>query len=169
MRLEFKPDTQAGSILAQWWQTLADQRGDRAELRRVRRPIDALIHPATISLIEDLRPAMAEQRGWEERIGAIAGLSSHLDFNTPTEVMRWRSLGDRMADRKGEGPVVSELRFRRLLQRNRNELYHPMIRILHLLDGQASLFDLATAWFYWGDSVRKRWALDYFPRLPETT
>ena len=168
MSLHFAPDTPEGALLRDWWLGLAERRGDRAELRRAATPTDAFIHPAGIGLIQTLRPAMEGQSHWEARLGALAGLSSHLNFDHIGEVLRAGSLAERMADKKGEGPIVSELRFRRLLQRERDTLYHPMIRILRMLDGRASLFGLANDWFYWGDQVRRTWALAYFPRLPRS-
>jgi len=65
-------------------------------------------------------------------------------------------------------PKVSELRFRRLLQRERDDLYGAMIRILQKLDQTANLPDLFNSVFYWGDPVRKRWAFEYFPNTPES-
>ncbi len=73
-----------------------------------------------------------------------------------------------MARLQGDRPVVSELRFRRLLRMPRAELYRPMIRILALLDHQANLYELAESMFWWGPNIQKQWAFAYFPKLPKT-
>jgi len=64
----------------------------------------------------------------------------------------------------GDPPMVSELRFRRLLQRDTVDIYPAMIRILRMLKGSADIHDLAGSVFFWGDNVKKRWAYAYFPR-----
>ena len=78
------------------------------------------------------------------------------------------TLPERMARLQGDRPVVSELRFRRLLRMPRAELYRPMIRILALLDHQANLYELAESMFWWGPNIQKQWAFIYFPKLPKT-
>jgi CRISPR system Cascade subunit CasB len=72
-----------------------------------------------------------------------------------------------MARRKGDSALVSELRFRRLLQCDRKKLYGSLIRILRLLDDTADLYDLAESVYFWGESVKKIWAYAYFPLAPE--
>jgi CRISPR system Cascade subunit CasB len=67
----------------------------------------------------------------------------------------------------GNPPVVSELRFRRLIQRDRNDLYPAMIRAIRMLGKQVNIYDLAASTYYWGDQVKRRWAFDYFPNTPE--
>jgi CRISPR system Cascade subunit CasB len=48
-----------------------------------------------------------------------------------------------------------------------DDLYPSMIRVIRQLDKTASLSDLANSVFYWGDKVRKEWALAYFPNVVE--
>jgi CRISPR system Cascade subunit CasB len=77
-----------------------------------------------------------------------------------------------MAGASGEGDSgateapVSELRFRRLLRiDSREELYHPMIRVVSLLDQATNVERLAHDVFFWGTDIRKRWAQDYFEHV----
>ncbi len=168
----FTPDSPAGQVLADWWRDLESDRGARAELRRARSPEDAALIPATIDLITQLRATpLAEHKGWLARIPVIAGLAAHLDHNAAEAVLAppdREALPKRMASAKGDRPRVSELRFRRLLQYSREELYRPMIRVLAQLDNQAGLFDLAEALFWWGPQIQKTWAFAYFPALKKT-
>ncbi|RMF17011.1 MAG: type I-E CRISPR-associated protein Cse2/CasB [Candidatus Dadabacteria bacterium] len=161
----FARSSPAGELLTAWWQDLQQNRGDRAELRRCHSPDDAVVLPVTINLITQLRHTpVAEHRGWMNRIPLVAGLSAHLDADEPT-----RSLPERMASRTGDRPVVSQIRFRRLLRTPRRELYRPMIRILALIERRANLCELAESMFWWGPRIQKEWALAYFPNTPQTT
>lgn len=168
----FTPDSPAGRVLAEWRADLEQDRGGRAELRRARSPEDAALIPATIDLITRLRATpVAEHKGWLARIPAIAGLAVHLDRHAAKEVLAppdREALPRRMASAKGDRPRVSELRFRRLLQYSRDDLYRPMIRILAQLDDKAGLFDLADAVFWWGPQIQKAWAFAYFPALKKS-
>ena len=102
-----------------------------------------------------MHPAFEKQ---PDRLAAIAGLLSHIERTEP---------GLRLAKQMSEGhpPVVSELRFRRLLQRDRAELYTTMIRVLRMLKGKADIHDVARSVFYWGVKVKKDWAYAYFPNV----
>jgi len=164
MSVNFNPDAPAGQILGKFWQSLEDNKGDRAELRRCKNPEEVILVPAFHRLCNRIRPLMKnEQQGWEMRLAAIAGLLAHIG---QLDVRR-RTLAEQMAASKGDSPVVSELRFRRLLQRDRRDLYAALIRVLGLLDKTANPYDLAKSVYYWGDSERKRWAFAYFPHVPE--
>jgi len=168
----FTPDSPAGQVLADWWRNLDSDRGARAELRRARSPEDAALIPATIDLVTRLRATpVSDHPGWLARIPVIAGLAAHLDHNAAKEVLvppDREALPKRMASLKGDRPRVSELRFRRLLQCSRDDLYRPMIRVLAQLDNRAGLFDLADAIFWWGPQIHKAWAFAYFPALKKS-
>lgn len=157
----------AGERLTAWWAGLENHRGTRAELRRCRDEVEAALHPDVVRFCYRLRPEMTGQLGWEGRVAMILGLASHLDHNAAAEVLGSdKTLAERMAQRIGDRPKVSELRFRRLLRLERSELYAPAMRVLHLLDGRAGLHDLANAVYWWGKGVRKEWADTYFPLVP---
>ncbi|MBL3527542.1 MAG: type I-E CRISPR-associated protein Cse2/CasB [gamma proteobacterium endosymbiont of Lamellibrachia anaximandri] len=156
----FAPDGPGTGILTTWWQSLENDRGTRATLRRCNGPTQVMLHPAYIRLCKRLEPFLNSDHNWELRLARVVGLLSHCRHTTA------RDLARAMA---GDGkPVVSELRFRRLLQEKPDDLYLAMIRILHMLGHTANLPDLISSVYYWGDSVRKRWAFAYFPFVPET-
>lgn len=156
MSVNFKSDAPVGQILNEFWQGLEDDKGGRAQLRRCKTANEVVMVPAFHRLCRRVRPLMKNERdGWEMRMAAIAGLLAHV-----RTLDSRKTLAEQMA--VGDTPAVSELRFRRLLQRNRDEFYGALLRTLGLLDKKANLFDLARSVYYWGDSERKRWAFAYF-------
>jgi len=160
MKNIFTKDSEAGRALIAWWESLRDDHGARAELKRCKSPDEVAITASFQRLCHRLRPLFASETGWEGRLAAIAGLIAHVEGYTPGQ-----SLAAQMAH--GTPPTVSELRFRRLLQRERSDLYPALLRILRMLDKKVDLPDLANSVYYWGKAVKKRWAADYFPHVPE--
>lgn len=164
MKFEFRSDKAAGEILAAWWEVLQQDTGGRARMRRCKSPEEVMLEPAFYRLVNRLQP-LAVKSGEElsgsdlYRIAAIAGLLAHVTGRDN------KPLADRMADPKGGRPLFSSLRFRRLLKEPLHDLYPAMIRVIRQLDKKANLYDLANSVFYWGDAVRKRWALAYFPKV----
>ena len=154
MTMVLNKDSFATGILVDWWQNLEYNQGTRAELRRCDSPDEVMFHPAFLRLCQRLNPEPREQAG----LARVVGLLAHVRHKTN------QSLAYQMA---GNPPTVSELRFRRLLQRDRRDLYGAMIRILRMLDYTANLHDLIASVYYWGDRVRKDWAFEYFPNTPE--
>ncbi|HET8552559.1 MAG TPA: type I-E CRISPR-associated protein Cse2/CasB [Gammaproteobacteria bacterium] len=166
MSIRFKAENPAGEALRAWLERLDKNHGDRASIRRCRDAGAVAFQPAFVRFfISDLRPLFGPQAG-AMRLAGIFGLASHLDGNKPCVLGTGDSMARQMASsRPGQsgGPRISELRFRRLLQYERDDLYRPMLRIIRALHGEANVYDLADAVYYWGDNVRKRWAFDYFP------
>ena len=159
MSIDFSKQSKIGRDLEEWWHQLQDDKGARAELRRCKGVDEVVMTAAFQRLCYRLRPAFKGQSNWEDRLAAIAGLLSHGE-----EIELGLALAKQMSEGK---PVVSELRFRRLLQRDRAELYTTMIRVLRMLKGKADIHDLAQSVFYWGDKVKKDWAYAYFPNVPK--
>ncbi len=175
MSIEFTPESDIGKALVSFWNSLDDNRGARAELRRCD-TVNEVVMTATFQRFcqQSLRPILKNEKQWEDRMAAIIGLISHLPGTAVNDILAKAGAGDytsllakQMTDKvSGDRPVVSELRCRRLLQRDRDELYPTLIRIIRLLNGKASLFGIASSVYYWGDGVKKRWAYAYFPNVP---
>jgi len=166
MTPNFKPNQAAGKLLAKWWKELQDDHGRRAELKRCDTVNAVIMTPAFQRFFHQLRHDLPECDWQAEQLAAVIGLAARVkrivektDANT--------KLAASMAARKGDSALVSELRFRRLLQCDRKKLYGSLIRILRLLDDTADLYDLAESVYFWGESVKKAWAYAYFPRVPE--
>ena len=163
----------AGAIAAAWWRRLnpeADrqtgpQRAALAHLRRAGTPLEAMRETAALRLIEQLRWCDAD------RVAALAGILAWVRADNGRPVARAvgrRSLDDTEAN-------LSEGRFRRLLQVERNEeLMDAMRRLVRLAGGTVNVRDLSGSVLYWGDGVRKRWIFDYYgvglaaPSAPST-
>lgn len=165
MQIDFRPDKPAGEILADWWEGLQDDTGGRARLRCCKSPEEVMLEPAFHRLLKRLG-TLTEKSGQTlegrdiQRLAAIAGLLAHVSarFSKP--------LAEQMTERKKGGrPLLSSLRFRRLLKEPFEDLYPAMIRVIRQLDKKANVSDLAESIYYWGDKVRRRWALTYFPRV----
>lgn len=171
MSEKFSPDFLLGKELAEWWLKLKDDTASRAELRRCDSIAEVVMTPVFQRLCQRLKHHFKNDNDWQDRLAAIVGLASHLKYDQVSSVLasgnkRVEKLVEQMAQATGDRPVVSELRFRRLLQRERNDLYAPMIRILRMLKGQANLYGLAESVFFWGEGIKKRWAYAYFPKVP---
>lgn len=173
MSVEFNFDTLLGQALAEWWLNLKDNSSARAELRRCDSVDEVAMTPSFQRFCQrQLRPLMKGKKMWEDRMAAVVGLISHLKHDQQASVLEKSNrpievFVEQMAYLvSAERPLVSELRFRRLLQQERSDLYPAMIRITRMLKGNANLYGLAYSVFYWGDVVKKRWAYAYFPKVP---
>lgn len=159
MSITFDANKPLGEALQKWWQDLQDRHGDRAELRRAKTVSDVILLPAFQRACVRFKPYFQYEENWESRLAAVLGLLAHV---------RQLQLNDSLAlQMAGNPPIVSELRFRRLIQRDRSDLYVSMIRVLRMLGHQANLHDLAHSIYFWGDGVKRRWAFDYFPNTPD--
>ncbi len=164
---KFAKGTAGGDALEAWLRQLGENHGERATIRRCRDENAVAVQPAFVRFAAR---ELAATPGELPRLGLIFGLASHLKPEAAKSVIASDlALSSQMAQHRGENnsPVVSSLRFRRLLQLERDELYRPMLRVIGMLDGAANLYDLADSVYYWGDHVRRRWAFDYFPRVSE--
>ncbi len=159
MKGKFDADKPLGKALQKWWGDLQGRNGDRAELNRAKSVEDVILLPVFQLACVRFRPFFQEEKNWEYRLAAILGLLAHI------RKPRTEKLAVQMAGKPK--PVVSELRFRRLIQRDRKELYVSMIRVLRLLGYKANLHDLANSVYYWGDKVKQDWAFAYFPNTPD--
>lgn len=161
MSIQFDANKPLGEALQRWWTDLQKRNGDRAELRRAKTITDVILLPSFQRACIRFSPFFQYETddSWKPRLAAILGLLAHVRQLNPDQ-----SLAIQMA---GNPPIVSELRFRRLIQRDRADLYISMIRVLRMLNNKANLHDLAYSVYYWGDGVKRRWAFDYFPNTPE--
>lgn len=179
MSVNFKPEALMGEILTDFWKGLENNKGTRAELRRCQNVSEVVITPVCSRMCHRVEKLMPTSILWESRFAAVLGLISHLDKNDMKTVLAEKDNDkyieifiEPMTHLSGERPVLSELRFRRLLQRDQNDIYPAMLRVLRLLGGRTNLFGLAESIFYWKDKIRgdeicKRWAFAYFPNVPE--
>ncbi len=141
-----------------WWRALQERRGDRASLRRCRSVLDVALEPAFHDLLKRLGSRLKEVD--RDRVAAVAAILAHVEKDEPA----W-SIAELMARPKGDKPVVSDARFRRLLRlESPDELMHELVRVIGMLGGEAPVAPLASDLARWGDPIRKRWALAYYEK-----
>lgn len=151
------PELQA---LDAWWQSLDDNRGDRAELRRCGTLAEVVFTPAYHRLRQRLcRCGVVHDDG----LAVVAGLAAKVKNNTMDV-----PFARQMATGKPDGSArVSGLRFRRLLKvKEREELFTAMGRVIAMLGGAVNLQSLAQSAYFWNDITRKQWAFEYYTQAP---
>ena len=155
------------NTLMQWWKRIADEsasgqdKADRAILKRCD-SIEAVTRTAAYHRVYRAMRDRHEGNAWrsnqQDRLAMLVGLAAHVKT-------QGRGLAHEMQKRaKGsDRPLVSELRFRRLLDSpDDDSLFVALRRAVLLVDHQLDLDLLARDVFTWGDSVKKSWAYDYY-------
>ena len=156
-------DRKFATTAERWWRELTSEdsgqkktRGPRraalARLRRAKTPLEILQEPEALRLIERLAGAPPD------RVAILAGVLAYVREHDAQLV--GSAIGrDKLDD---ETALMSENRFRRLLQVSSNELLDPMRRLVHLTKGKANVFDLSFAILCWGERVKKHWIFRYY-------
>lgn len=158
MSVKFEKESPLGQKLKEWRQSLEEHRGDRAAFRRAKNVQEIVLLPEFHRAHRQFRHFFRNEKNWEYQMAAVFGLLCHV------RIQEEERLALQMA-KPAKNPVVSELRFRRLIQKDRKELYPNLIRILRILKGKADLHDLARSVYYWGPKIKKQWAFDYFGNI----
>jgi len=153
------------SVACDWWQRLTRRDGPhlgprRAALARIRRaatPIEVMQEPETLRLIERLPHN-------PDRVARLAGVLAFVRESEERSVAR--AIGRASLD-AGDRALVSEGRFRRLLQAQDNELMDAMRRLVRMARGTLNVQDLSCAILDWGDGyrgdrIKRRWIFDYY-------
>ena len=150
----------AASIAYEWWRRLhplsvpqsGAQRAALARMRRAAAPIDVIQEPEALRLIARLPRN-------PDRVAMLAGILACVRESDDRRVAR--AVGRTTLDDE-QSALVSEGRFRRLLQVQDGELMEAMRRLVRMTKGTANVRDLSSAVLYWGDGVKKRWIFDYY-------
>ena len=149
------------AVAEDWWRDLAlnaDQPGRRgarravlARLRRAATPLEVMQEPEALRLITRLPRN-------PDRVAVLAGVLAFVresDEQSVAHAIGRRSLDDEKA-------IMSEARFRRLLQARGDELMDAMRRLVRLTKGKVNVYDVSYAVLHWGDRVKKRWIFEYY-------
>ena len=156
---------QGAAIASKWWRELTavspGRRGVRraslARLRRAKTPLEVIQESAALRLIKELP---------EEQPDRVAILAGILAFVTESDNRKLaRAIGRDSLD-NAESALMSEGRFRRLLQVRSDELMDAMRRLVRLTKGKANVYDVSFAVLRWGEGVKKRWIFDYYNVSP---
>ncbi len=170
-KTDFNDNSELGQLIFEFWRSLNDDHGTRAMLQRCRHPDDVVGVPAYHRLCLRVRPLVEGDYHWQQRIAAVAGLLAGVRKAAEKDSPR---IAERMGRVKGDRPIVSELRFRRLLktqESDANAFYPALRRVIVMLDGKADPLDIARTVYFWDDryrgpGIRREWAFDYFSNLP---
>ncbi|MBO2592668.1 type I-E CRISPR-associated protein Cse2/CasB [Shewanella algae] len=157
-----------GTALRRWHTSLDEQRGMRAQLRRVDKPEEVLMTEAFAHFLQWV-PA-----SWrtEQQLMASALVAAILPWVKTDDV--GRSFASQLKGHE-ERPLMSEMRFKQLLKsRTPEEFYRRLLRAVRLLDGKVNLLSLTAdilQWyreFYQGpernpvNRLAVKWARDYY-------
>ncbi|MDI9633585.1 MAG: type I-E CRISPR-associated protein Cse2/CasB [Methanolinea sp.] len=147
-------------ILLEWWGTLDQNRGERADLRRCKTTEDVAFVPAYHRLRKALLP-LGEVN--DRSLCTVAGVLSHVRENDGSG-----SFAAQLAriPPGRDAPLMSELRFRRFISiRDPELLYREAIRAVRILDGIVNITDLAQGLYWWTPETRKKWTFEYFEKI----
>ena len=116
----------------------------------MREPEDAAFHEG----FHQLRRLI--DKGPDTAIEVLALLAPRIAHTPGADLPRVLAEGD-------EGPAMSELRFRRIVETTeRRALYRPLMRAIRLVGGRIDFIHLTKSLIYWGDDQRRAWAREYF-------
>ena len=148
--------TDLETVFEAWWTGLQEDRSGRADLRRCGTVLEVQLLPVFFRLARRLPASM--DHGRAEWLAAAAAALSHVREDAADHSF------PKLLSAGPEGhPVLSDLRFRRLLASERpEELMLAVRRAVQLTRGRAPVGTLGRDLLRWGDPVRKRWAHGYY-------
>lgn len=151
-------------IVMRWWYWMTSEKANGhassgakraalARLRRAKTPLEVIQEPEALRLIAQLPDRNAG------RAAILAGVLAFVREDEKQPVAR--AIGRTRLDEDGSA-LMSEGRFRRLLQADEDERMSAMRRLVRLKGGKANVKDLSRAILYWGDGIKKRWIFGYY-------
>lgn len=185
-----KPGFDPAIIGRKWWTEYCHPRdgdpGTRARLRRCATSTEALGIPAAVVLVRRMGVPRTLGPTQEWRLVQAINLARVLAHvkedeltQSPMYAAGWRSFPGIARDRDGseERPVLSELRYQRLIsiESGGEEQVLGFIRLIHLLARRINVGEVANAFVYWNDRTKRNWTFEYYaagiatPRDLQTT
>jgi CRISPR system Cascade subunit CasB len=161
-------------VARRWWamiqgdqEEVASPRGrDRAALARLRRavtPVEALEEPVVFDLYKKLGFGRSDIDRRLPRVAVVAAVLAHIKGDAaPAENGFRRRFAEILGH--GERPLMSELRFKRLLSATEDrDLMTSFRRAVALAGGKnIDVGDVAASLLDWSDRRRMHWAFDYY-------
>lgn len=148
-------------VLTEWWKGLADRPGDRADLRRLRRPLDVFIHPEFQRRLLGTcaKRGVKMTSNEQERLALGCGVLSHVrELHT-----HGPHFARQLAQSQAASDDVRDFHFRKLLSLvDRDALYEALRRVVRQQKGVADLQSLVGGAFWWSDNTRREWAQQYY-------
>jgi CRISPR system Cascade subunit CasB len=163
------PDDPFGTLLKDWWWTsiadrkLSQARAMAARLRRARSPAAVLSERAVHDLIgralaqEDIPSPVKRRLRDPDALARMAVVLAEMREHHRQPLAR--RLG-------GEDAAMSELRFRRMLGAEGDELTAALRRGAAMADRKCDVPGLARDLLWWGEKVRVRWCFLYYGSEP---
>ena len=151
-------------VIEDWWDSLLNDSGRRAELRHCKSLDNVYFAPPYQSLRYDLKHTT--KYGDDEKIALIAGVLSHVDSNEPKKEFP-AYIAQKKANNEKE-PIVSELRFKKLMSitDDNDRLFRSIIRILSMTEHKAPIGSLATGLYWWNSEItKKNWNNLYYEEI----
>ncbi|MGO4909820.1 type I-E CRISPR-associated protein Cse2/CasB [Pseudorhodobacter sp. W20_MBD10_FR17] len=147
-------DKTPGQIILGWWgRALGDRErpAARALAARLRRagPIEALVERE----VQELARALSLGPNDAPRLARLVCLLAELRDHVAAP------LAARLG---GAEPVLSTLRFQRLMRAEGDELVPLLRRAIGMADGKANIAALGADLLFWNDKTRARWCFQYF-------
>lgn len=153
-----------GQTVLGWWQhhlgerSIASAKALSARLRRAT-AIEALAEPAVHALAKalDLKRSAHDTE-------ALVRLALVLVWVREHEPGAQQRLAQKLG--RGDPPLLSALRFRRLMRAEGDEIVTVLRRALPLTQYRCNVAALGEDLLYWNDQTRTRWSFDYFGAEP---
>ena len=150
----------AETVAFNWWNELVNgagpgggsHRGALARMRRAATPLEVMQEPTALRLIARLPRN-------PERVAILAGILAFVGATDSQPVAR--AVGRTKLEDE-HSALLSEGRFRRLMQVQDTELLEPMRRLVRMAKGRIHVYDLSQSILYWGDRVKKQWIFGYY-------
>lgn len=150
-----------GQIILGWWSqeltnpNSATARGLAARLRRAT-PSSALAERAVHELaarLDEVQIRLGFPRHSAERLSLLVRLLAEVREHTP------EALAKRLG---GPEPVLSSLRFQRLMRAEGHEICDALRRAIGMADGRCNVASLGQDILRWDDKTRMAWCFNYF-------
>lgn len=152
-------EQQSGPAIAfQWWSELTAKRAGRrraalARMRQAATPLEVMFEPEALSLIQRLPRN-------PDRAAVLAGILACVSTDDSRPVAR--AVGRASLDDDQSPAIMSEVRFRRILQTPADGLMDAMRRLVAMTKGQVNVRDLSAAVLYWNERVKRDWIFQYY-------
>jgi CRISPR system Cascade subunit CasB len=160
-----------------WWRSLQDtkedgspnRRRDRAALARLRHaatPIQALEEPAVFDLYKRLGFGKDDREVEKRlpRVAVVAAVLAHIRGDATSSESGFRRRFAEMLGQGSDRPLMSPLRFKRLLAATEDQELLITFRRAVVLAGERNIDvgDVAASLLDWSEKRRMRWAFDYY-------
>lgn len=149
-----------------WWQSLEDDRGQRAELRRCCSPEEVY---ASSAYWDNLARRLGEPFALDEI--DLLHLALPVGVLARARVLESGTHFAALFAQRGQGsPAMRDVRFRQLLaipDDRPDDLFTMLLRFVRLMDNAASLPGLLECGLFWNDTTRICWAKEYYPNRAE--